>query len=151
MFINLIVVGSVKEEYYREKIDWYVKKIKTVTNINLIEIPDEPIPQNAKEALFEKIKDTEGRRILEKIKNTDFVVALCIDGNMAGEQGSFRGIFNKAKRTDCITFIIGGSLGLSEQVIKRADYKLSFSPMTFPHQLMRVMLLERLYDFICDR
>lgn len=151
MFINLVAVGSVKEEYYREKINWYVKKIKTVTGINLMEIPDEPIPQNAKEALFEKIKDTEGRHILEKIKNTDFVVALCIDGTMAGEQGTFHEIFKKAGRTDCITFIIGGSLGLSEQVIKRANYRLSFSPMTFPHQLMRVMLLEQLCNFIYDR
>ncbi|MDE6025159.1 MAG: 23S rRNA (pseudouridine(1915)-N(3))-methyltransferase RlmH [Lachnospiraceae bacterium] len=151
MFINLIVVGSVKEIYYREKIDWYIKKIKAFANINLIEIPDEPIPQNAKGLIFERIKETEGRRILEKIKNTDYVVVLCIDGNIAKEHGTWKSIFNKAEKAECITFIIGGSLGLSKNVISRADYKLSFSPMTFPHQLMRVMLLEQIYGFICDR
>ncbi|MCM1272362.1 MAG: 23S rRNA (pseudouridine(1915)-N(3))-methyltransferase RlmH [Clostridium sp.] len=151
MFINLIAVGSVKEEYFREKIAWYIKKIKTAATINLIEIPDEPIPQNAKELILQKIKQKEGERILEKIKNTDYVVALCIEGDMADGQETFQRIFNRAGRTDCVTFIIGGSLGLSEQVTSRADDKLSFSPMTFPHQLMRVMLLERLYAFTCDR
>lgn len=142
MNIKIVCVGSVKEEYYRNKIKEYVSKVNKYSNMTITELPDEPIKQQGSE----RIKELEGIRIIEKLSPRDFVVALCIEGDMNAGENIFRKLIKKASDKDCenIVFIIGGSLGLWEEVVKRADYKLSFSPMTFPHQLMRVMLLEQI-------
>lgn len=152
MTINILAVGNVKEAYYRNKINEYIAGIKKKTDIRLITVNDCPIPKGAGERINEKIKQKEGQDILSHIGGRDYVVALCIEGKVIKE-GDFSSFVKCAEDKMCsaLTFVIGGSLGLHENVIKRADFKLSFSPMTFPHQLMRVMLLERIEAAICGR
>lgn len=150
MKIKLIVVGKIKENYYRNLIDEYIKGIKKYKNIELIEVKDEPIPQNANESQQNTVKSEEGKKILYHINSNDYVVALCIDGKSANQR-TLCDIIKKGQDNcaQSVTFIIGGSLGLCDDVVKRANYKMSFSKMTFPHQLMRVMLLEQLF-MICN-
>lgn len=147
--LKIIVVGRVKEEYFRNKIEEYVYRLNKKHNIEVIELMDESIPKNAGESVWDSIKEKEGRRILERIDNNDYVVALCIDGKMTDSEG-LAGIAAKSlnRGAGSLVFIIGGSLGLHDCVVRRADYRLSFSRMTFPHQLMRVMLLEQLADYL---
>lgn len=143
--IKIIVVGNVKEAYYRNKIEIYKKKIAQFHKIDIIEIKDESIPKNAGEVISQKIKDAEGEKILERILPGEYVIALCIDGQVTTEKKLDKLMKTAEERSvPGIVYVIGGSLGLGSRVIKRADYKLSFSNMTFPHQLMRVMLLEQL-------
>lgn len=147
--LKLIVVGKVKEEYYRKKIAEFSKTIEKKINFQIIELEDESIPKKASDSIMSQVKEKEGNRILENIDNQDYVVALCIDGKITTKEG-LKNIFqNVANQSiECVDFIIGGSLGLSDKVVRRANYKLSFSKMTFPHQLMRVMLLEQIMDSI---
>lgn len=146
MKITLISVGKIKEKYFTGAIEEYAKRLSRYCKLDLIEVPDEKTPDGASEGLELQIKEKEGERILQKIPDGAFVVALAIDGKMldseelAGqmERWNVGGISH-------VVFLIGGSLGLAPTVLKRADYKLSFSKMTFPHQLMRVILLEQVY------
>ena len=153
MEIKLVTVGKVKEKYYRDKIERLIKDINSIPgkNIKLIEVPDESIPDNAGNAIMKSIKDKEGKKILSNIGSKDYVVALCIDGTPTDNE-MLKGLYKKAVNNYAESFalIIGGSLGLSDEVIKRADYKLSISDMTFPHQLMRVLILEIIYDSLYD-
>ena len=146
MKITVISVGKIKEKYFTGAIEEYAKRLSRYCRLDLIEVPDEKTPDGASEGLELQIKEKEGERILQKIPDGAFVVALAIDGKMldseelAGqmERWNVGGISH-------VVFLIGGSLGLAPTVLKRADYKLSFSKMTFPHQLMRVILLEQIY------
>ena len=146
MKITVISVGKIKEKYFTGAIEEYAKRLSRYCKLDLIEVPDEKTPDGASEGLELQIKEKEGERILQKIPDGAFVVALAIDGKMldseelAGqmERWNVGGISH-------VVFLIGGSLGLAPTVLKRADYKLSFSKMTFPHQLMRVILLEQIY------
>ena len=146
MKITVISVGKIKEKYFTGAIEEYAKRLSRYCKLDLIEVPDEKTPDGASEGLELQIKEKEGERILQKIPNGAFVVALAIDGKMldseelAGqmERWNVGGISH-------VVFLIGGSLGLAPTVLKQADYKLSFSKMTFPHQLMRVILLEQVY------
>lgn len=152
MKIKLIVVGTVKEVFYRNKIEQYQKKIAQKVPIEIICLKDESIPKQLSDTVAKKIKDTEGEKILSQISNVDYVAALCIDGKkMDNEKIATCMERAIAQGKQNVTFVIGGSLGLSEGVIKRADDKISFSDMTFPHQLMRVMLLEVLEQVTCDK
>lgn len=152
MEIKIIVVGNVKESYYQSKIEDFLIRIKKRCPVRLVCLKDESIPKQAGDAVMRKVKETEGNRILEQIVGSDYVVALCIDGKKLDNE-KLRMHKEKAEQMGktSVTYIIGGSLGLSDAVIGRADEKISFSDMTFPHQLMRVMLLEVLADTICDR
>lgn len=153
MRVKLLVVGMVKEEFYRNKIKQYQNRIKKYLPFEMICVKDESIPKQASQTVLEKIKTVEGEKILASVKNTDYVVALCIDGQKMNNQ-KIKKCFSRAAACgrDCVTFMIGGSLGLSDAVVKRADMKISFSDMTFPHQLMRVMLLEVLEkELTCDK
>ena len=145
MEILLVVVGKIKEEYYRNKIKHYVTESNKHNKMTVIELEDESIPKNAGDNISQIIKEKEGIKILEKIEKNDYVVALCIEGDLT-DTDKLRMVIDKAKNNQNkrVVFIIGGSLGLHDMVTRRADYKLSFSKMTFPHQLMRVMLLEQL-------
>lgn len=145
MDIKIITVGNVKEAYYRNKITEYMDDINRRCTARLIELKDESIPQNAGDTIMKSIKETEGKKILECIGKRDYVIALCIEGKKTSEKELGRQI-KKAETVgaECVDLIIGGSLGLSEQVVRRANYHMSFSDMTFPHQLMRVMLLAEL-------
>ncbi len=135
-----------KEKFYIQAIAEFVKRLGKYVKLEIKEVPDEKTPDKAGEKLEEQIKNMEGMRLLKHIRDTDYVIALAIEGEMpdsvqlAGriEQLGVGGISH-------IVFVIGGSLGLGSEVLRRADYKLSFSRMTFPHQLMRVILLEQIY------
>ncbi len=151
MELKIIVVGTVKEAFYQKKIDEFQKKIQKKIPIRIICLKDESIPAKPSERVIEKIKETEGEKILSQIKNTDYVAALCIGGTKMDNERIWKIIKHaETSQKENLTFVIGGSLGLSDAVVKRADCKISFSGMTFPHQLMRVMLMEVLADVICD-
>lgn len=152
MQIKIIVVGTVKEAFYQKKIEEFQSKIRKNLPLELICLKDESIPKQISDVVIRKIKETEGEKILSRIQNTDYVAALCIDGKKMDNFKIKKSIETAEQRgKTSIAFVIGGSLGLSDAVVKRADEKISFSNMTFPHQLMRVMLMEVLADTICGK
>lgn len=149
MKIKIICVGKIKESYLAEGILESVKKIQRKMPVEILELPDEKTPQGASEVLEERIRDTEGKRILEKIAPTDFVFALCIEGKqLSTEQLKKKLEMLDSQGKESVAFVIGGSLGLSSEVVNRAKEKISFSTMTFPHQLMRLILVEQLADIL---
>lgn len=146
MNIKVICVGKLKEKYLKDGIDEYLKRLSRYCNMEIIEVPDEKAPETLSDKEEEQIKVKEGQSILKHIKDNIYVIALDVKGKMLSseELSSFieeLGI----KGNSNIAVIIGGSLGLSSEILNRADYKLSFSRMTFPHQLMRLILLEQIY------
>ena len=146
MNISVISVGKLKEKYLKLGIEEFSKRLSKYCKLDLIELEDEKCPENLSEKDMEIVKNKEGQRILSKIKNNSYVIALAIDGKNLSSAELADTISKLAVRGNShITFIIGGSLGLSDEVLKRADYKLSFSKMTFPHQLMKLILLEQVY------
>lgn len=146
MKITVIGVGKIKEKFFTQAAAEYAKRLSRYCKLEIVELADEKTPDNASEQVNLNIKAKEGDRILSKISDGDYVIALAIEGKMLDsvelsqqvEQLGIDGISS-------ITFVIGGSLGLDQRVLDRADFKLSFSKMTFPHQLMRVILLEQIY------
>lgn len=146
MRITICAVGKVKEKFFRDAIAEYVKRLGKYCRLEIVEVEDEKTPDNASDTVENAIKEKEGRRLLGHIKEESYVIALAIDGEKLDSVQLSKKIEKLGVMgTSHITFIIGGSLGLSEEVLKRADYRLSFSDMTFPHQLMRVILLEQIY------
>jgi len=146
MNISIITVGKLKEKYLKEAVSEYSKRLSKYCKLEIIEVPDEKAPETMSRAEEEAVKQKEGQAVLKHVKSDTYVVALAIDGKMLSSE-DFSGFINDLgiRGKSNIVFIIGGSLGLSDEVLRRADYKLSFSPMTFPHQLMRVILLEQIY------
>ncbi|WP_317312141.1 23S rRNA (pseudouridine(1915)-N(3))-methyltransferase RlmH [Clostridium thermobutyricum] len=146
MNITLITVGKLKEKYLKQAIDEYSKRLSRYCKLEIIELNDEKTPDNASEKEEQLIKEKEGKQILSKIKENAFVIAMDLGGkNLTSEEFSKFIEQNGVMGNSNIIFLIGGSLGLSDEVKKRANYKLCFSKMTFPHQLFRVMLLEQIY------
>ena len=146
MKITLITVGKIKEKYWNMAIDEYTKRLSRYCKLNIIEVADEKTVEDPSEAQANAIKDKEGERILSNIPEGAYVIALAIEGKMLDSVELSKKIDDLALMGNSnIVLIIGGSLGLSENVMQRADYKLSFSKMTFPHQMMRVILLEQIY------
>jgi 23S rRNA (pseudouridine1915-N3)-methyltransferase len=146
MNITLITVGKIKEKYLKDAIVEYSKRLQKYCSLSIVEIPDEKTPDNASEKEELQIKEKEGESILKNIKDNMYVFALDLRGKMLTSEEFSSELEGLAIRGDSnIAFIIGGSLGLSAAVLNRANYKLSFSKMTFPHQLFRVMLLEQVY------
>ena len=146
MKITVIGVGKVKERFFEEAIKGYQKRLGRYCRLEIIQVGDEKTPDGAGLALEDQIRDREGQRILSHIKDGAYVIALAIEGRMLDSEELAKKIENLGvKGTSHVIFVIGGSLGLSGQVMDRADYHLSFSKMTFPHQLMRVILLEQIY------
>lgn len=146
MKITLVTVGKIKEKFFTDAIAEYSKRLSRYCKLEIIQVADEKTPDKASEVEERQIKDKEGERILAQIKDDAYVIALAIEGQMLSSEA----LAEKIERLGVsgqsqIVMVIGGSLGLSEMVLKRADYKLSFSKMTFPHQLMRVILLEQIY------
>ena len=146
MKITIICVGKVKEKFYRMAIDEYMKRLGRYCKPEIIEVADEKTPDNASDHEIVLIKDKEGERILKNIREDGMVIVLAIEGKMfSSEQLADKISQLGIQGGSHIQFIIGGSLGLSDKVLKKADLLLSFSKMTFPHQLMRVILLEQVY------
>ena len=146
MKITVIGVGRLKEKYWQAAIDEYSKRLSKYVKLDIIEVPDEKAPENLSAAEEEIVKKNDGERILKNIRDGAYVIALAINGKMLGSEELSEFLNERMVRgAGHIVFVIGGSLGLSKEVLDRADYKLSFSKMTFPHQMMRVILLEQFY------
>ncbi len=146
MNISLLTIGKLKEKYLKQGIDEYLKRLTAYAKVEVIELPDEKAPEQLSEIEMEQVKNKEGERLLAKISPDTYVIALAIEGKQRSSEEladmiDKLAIYGKSK----IAFVIGGSLGLSKDVLNRADEKLSFSKMTFPHQLMRLILLEQVY------
>jgi 23S rRNA (pseudouridine1915-N3)-methyltransferase len=146
MKITIITVGKIKEKYLRDAIAEYSKRLSKYCKLEIIEVADEKTPDNASEVVENSIRDKEGERILKYIKDDAYVITLEIKGKQLTSEELAEKIENLGiQGKSHITFVIGGSIGLGSEVLKRSDYALSFSKMTFPHQLMRVILLEQVY------
>ena len=146
MKIKIVTVGKLKEKYLKDGIAEYSKRISRFATVEMVELADEKTPDRASDSENEKILDVEGNRILSKIGDREFVVVLAIEGKSLSseefskqlEQASINGF-------STLTFVIGGSLGLSKEVKKRANLSVSFGHLTLPHQLMRLVLTEQIY------
>ena len=146
MKISVITVGKIKEKYLRDAIAEYSKRLSRYCRLEIIEVADERTLDQASEAVEENIRTKEGERLLKYVRDDMYVITLEIGGKMLtseqfAEKIETLGVQGKSS----IAFVIGGSIGLGREVLKRSDYALSFSKMTFPHQLMRVVLLEQVY------
>lgn len=146
MNVTILAVGKIKESFYREALAEYLKRLGRYCRPEIIEVADEPVPEGASSAQEELIKEKEAKRILKRLRDNSFVITLEIagkkyDSEKFAEKLEYLALAGKSQ----LVFVIGGSLGLHASVSKRADLKLSFSDMTFPHQLMRVILAEQIY------
>ena len=140
----LICVGKLKEKYWRDAVEEYLKRLTRYGQVEVIEVPDAPEPAHPSPGANAQVLQTEGERILGKIKPDDYVIALAIDGKTYTSE-SFSEHMEQVTQRGRVVFLIGGSLGLSPQVYQRANERISFSKFTFPHQMMRVIFLEQLY------
>ena len=146
MNITIISVGKIKEKYLSDAIREYSKRLGRYCKLDITEVADEQTPDHAGEALELQIKQKEGQRILKNIRDDTYVIALALEGKKLTSEGFAEKIEELGVQGQSrVAFVIGGSLGLAPEVLRRADYLLSFSDMTFPHQLMRVILLEQIY------
>ncbi len=139
--MKIIVTGQLKDSYFRNIENEIVKIIKEKTDFQIVELKDEKIPSNSNEKIDKQILKKEGEKILEKIQKTDYVVSLCIEGKVI-DSNFFKN--NIIKKHNNVVFIIGGSLGLSDEVKERSNLKISYSRMTFTHQMMRVILVDEI-------
>lgn len=146
MKITIIAVGKLKEKYWKQAIAEYEKRLSAYTKIDIIEVPDEKAPETMSDKEIEQVKEKEGQRILAKVKPQSTVITLEIQGKMLSSEGLAKELDQRMTQgASDFTFIIGGSNGLHQEVMKRSNFALSFSKMTFPHQMMRVVLLEQVY------
>ncbi|WP_080145976.1 23S rRNA (pseudouridine(1915)-N(3))-methyltransferase RlmH [Marinilactibacillus piezotolerans] len=146
MDITILSVGKLKEKYLKKGIDEYAKRLGAYTKFNVIEVPDEKAPENLSDAEMIQIKDKEGQRLLAKISDQAYVFALAIESKERTSEKFAKEIEQlMIHGKSSIVFVIGGSLGLSEDVMKRSDGTISFGKMTYPHQLMRLILTEQIY------
>lgn len=144
--VTLITVGKIKEKYLRDAIAEYTKRLSKYCKLEIVETADEKTPEQASEAVEEQIRDKEAERILKYVKEDGYLITLEIKGKQLTSE-EFAAKLQKlgVQGRSHIIFVIGGSIGLGRAVLERSDYALSFSKMTFPHQLMRVILLEQIY------
>lgn len=146
MHITIIAIGKLKEKYLRDGINEYLKRLQSYAKVEIIELADEKEPYNASAAEKDQIKIKEGEHIKAKLKPDSYVIALAIEGKQFTSPALAQKIDSLASSGNShLTFVIGGSLGLSDEILKSADLLLSFSELTFPHQLMRLILLEQIY------
>ncbi|MGM0420589.1 MAG: 23S rRNA (pseudouridine(1915)-N(3))-methyltransferase RlmH [Bacillota bacterium] len=145
MKINLVAAGKINEDYIKKGIEEFSQRLSNYCKLNIIEIEHEHIPQNTK-GISDKIKAKEGIRLLEKVPENSYIIALDVKGKPMTSKGLAHSLQNlQVQGRSNITFIIGGPLGLSQEIIAEADYQLSLSHMTFTHQMIRLILLEQLY------
>lgn len=146
MKISIITVGKIKEKYFIDAVSEYKKRLQAYAEIEIIEVADEKIPDKASLKEEELIKRKEGDKLLQKIKKNDFVVLLDLHGKEMDSISFSNFLDNKmTEGVSSFSFVIGGSLGLSKEVIERANFRLCLSPMTFTHQFTRVIILEQIY------
>ena len=146
MNITIVAVGRIKEKYLSDAIKEYSKRLSRYCKLDIVELQDEQTPDKAGMAIEDQVKQKEGQRILKAIREDSYVIALALEGKKISSEGFAQKLDSLGiQGRSHITFVIGGSLGLAQEVLKRADFLLPFSDMTFPHQLMRVILLEQVY------
>ena len=146
MNISIVTVGKLKEKYLKQGIEEYLKRLGSYAKVEVYEVSDEKAPEELSDTEMVQVKQKEGERILAKISQDTYVIALAINGKLKSSEELADSLdklatYGKSK----VAFVIGGSLGLSNEVLKRSDEQLSFSKMTFPHQLMRLILVEQIY------
>ena len=146
MNIKIVCVGKLKEKYFKDGIAEYVKRMSRFAKVKIVQVPDEKAPEKLSPAEMEQVKEIEGKRILDKIKDKEYVYVTAIKGKEGTSEAFAKELSNLTTygHSD-ITFVIGGSLGTSDAVNKRADDLISFGKFTMPHQLMRLVLIEQIY------
>ena len=146
MKITILAVGKLKEKYWKQAIVEYEKRLGAYSKIEMIEVPDEKAPETMSDKEIEQVKEKEGQRLLAKIKPQATVITLEIQGKMLSSEGLAKELQQRMTQGQSdFVFVIGGSNGLHQDVLNRSNYALSFSKMTFPHQMMRVVLIEQVY------
>ncbi|MBQ7965302.1 MAG: 23S rRNA (pseudouridine(1915)-N(3))-methyltransferase RlmH [Ruminococcus sp.] len=145
MNVNIICVGSIKEKFFTDALNEYKKRLQRYCKFNIVELAEEKITDQETQAQIDKTLSKEGERILAKIGKSDYVIAMCIEGKQLSSEELSQKLSEISMLSGTVDFIVGGSWGLSKDVKSRADFKLSVSKMTFPHQLFRVMLSEQIY------
>ena len=146
MKITILAVGKLKEKYWKQAIAEYEKRLGAYSKIEMIEVPDEKAPETMSDKEIEQVKEKEGQRLLAKIKPQATVITLEIQGKMLSSEGLAKELQQRMTQGQSdFVFVIGGSNGLHQDVLNRSNYPLSFSKMTFPHQMMRVVLIEQVY------
>ena len=146
MNVKIVCIGKLKEKYWTDAVAEYSKRIKRFSNLEIVELKESLLPANASLKDEEKVKDDEAKEILKVLKKDEYVITLEIKGKpLSSEEMAAKMADLALEGHPDIAFVIGGSLGLGAEVSRRANYKLSFSKMTFPHQMMRVILLEQIY------
>ena len=143
--INIICIGKIKENYLKDAINEYSKRLSRYCKLNIIELPDEKIPDKLNDSLSNEIKSKECNNIINHIKKDSYIIALDLKGKQFTSEEFSSNLDNLSMETSSITFIIGGSLGLNDELLNKCNQKICFSKMTFPHQLIRVFLLEQLF------
>ena len=145
LHINVICVGKIKESFFRDAILEYSKRLSRFCNLTITELQDEKIPEKASEKIEQEIKEKEGQNIISHIKKDSYIICLDLKGKELSSEELSKKIDNISMTSSNITFIIGGSLGLNENILKLANEKICFSKLTFPHQLIRIFLLEQIF------
>lgn len=144
--INIICIGKIKESFFKDAINEYSKRLSIYCNLNIIELSDEKLPSKLNDKIIDNIKNIEGKKILSHLKKDSYKICLDLHGKQfSSEEFSSKIDSISLNYNSSITFIIGGTLGISSEVLNCADEKICFSKMTFPHQLIRVFLLEQLF------
>lgn len=143
--INILCIGKIKEKYLRDAIDEYSKRLSKYCKLSIIELPDEKIPNKINENIINEIKRKECNAILNNIKKDSYIFCLDLSGKQFSSENFSQELQNISMENSSITFIIGGSLGLTNELLSKSNQKICFSKMTFPHQLIRVFLLEQIF------
>ena len=143
--INILCIGKIKEPYLKDAISEYSKRLSKYCKLDILELPDEKIPDKLNSSISDEIKNKESNNILNHIKKDSYIICLDLTGKELTSEEFSKDIEDLSMQTSTITFIIGGSLGMSPTLLKKAHQKICFSKMTFPHQLIRVFLLEQIF------
>ena len=143
--IKIICVGKIKEKYLKEALLEYSKRVSKYCNLNIMEVQDEKVPDKLNDKIIENIKDVEAEKMSKYIKKDTCLIALDLNGKELSSEEFSKEIENISLNNSSITFIIGGTLGISRKILDKCDKKVCFSKMTFPHQLIRVFLLEQIF------
>lgn len=143
--INVLCIGKIKENFFKDSINEYSKRLSKYCKLNILELPDEKIPDKTNSSIENEIKSKECDNIINHLKKDSYIICLDLKGKEFSSEEFSRNIENISMQASQITFIIGGSLGLTEKILNLSNQKICFSKMTFPHQLIRIFLLEQIY------
>jgi 23S rRNA (pseudouridine1915-N3)-methyltransferase len=143
--INILCVGKIKEKYLKDAIDEYSKRLSKYCNLNIIEVNDEKVPEKLSDTIIKNIKDEEAKKMLNYLKKDTYCICLDLKGKEYSSEEFSERIEKISNYSSSITFVIGGTLGIGDEVLKMSKEKVCFSKMTFPHQLIRVFLLEQIF------